>query len=209
MTIAEAIAVIQSALAILEESAEELRDLDAAIGDGDLGITVQSGSKAVSLALGNLDGSTSLSTLLRTSGAEFASANPSTFSALIAAGLLASAKELEGVAVFGRKEALVILETLTKTIMARGKAVLGDKTIVDVLYPTITILENEALLGSEILDSMIVSVGNSIEESAAWVSKKGRAAWVGERTIGRRDGGQTAYLRFLEALNLVLVKTSN
>lgn len=201
MNVLDFAATLQTALAHLEDSAEELRALDAAIGDGDLGITVQSGARAVEVALGKLDESASLSTLLRVSASEFASANPSTFSALIAAGLLAGAKDVEGRTQVGREESLAILVALTNTIMIRGKTALGDKTIVDALHPTIAIMESAHLPVAGVLSAMIVSVENSIEQSKDWISRKGRAAWVGERTIGHRDGGQTAYLRFLQALD--------
>lgn len=208
MNIDELSAILQVTLSKLEESAEELRSLDAAIGDGDLGITVQSGAHAVGIALSKLDSSVTLSALLRSSATEFASANPSTFSALIAAGLLSAAKEVEGTGPIGREESLLILESLTNTIVARGKTLLGDKTIVDALHPTIAILKHSTLSPSETISLMITSVKDSIETSKDWISKKGRAAWVGERTIGERDGGQTAYLRFLEALYFAIQEKS-
>jgi len=47
---------------------------------------------------------------------------------------------------------------------------------------------------------MVAAARKGVEDTAAGVSRKGRAAWLGERTIGHPDPGATAYLRFLEAL---------
>jgi dihydroxyacetone kinase len=53
---------------------------------------------------------------------------------------------------------------------------------------------------------MIVAARKGIDDTAQGVSRKGRAAWLGERTIGHPDPGATAYLRFLEALQKAWVR---
>lgn len=202
--------VLGDALLSLEAARDELRDLDAAIGDGDLGITVTSGARAVREALKELPEDAQVVDILRVSAKQFGAANPSTFSALIAGGLLAAAKKLPDVTDVDAEVSLEILQTLFDSIQLRGKANLGDKTILDAMHPAILVMqENQGASAEQILSLMIQATDQSITESAALISQRGRAAWVGERTIGHRDGGATAFLRFLEALDRAVQHASN
>lgn len=202
--------VLGDALLSLEATRDELRDLDAAIGDGDLGITVASGARAVREAFRILPEDVTVAELLRIGAKQFGAANPSTFSALISGGLLAASKGLAGVTEVGNAVSLQILQSLYDSIQARGKANLGDKTILDAMHPALEVLREHLGDGAEqVLSLMVKEVEQSIKDSAALISQRGRAAWVGERTMGHRDGGATAFLRFLEALYRAVQHSSN
>jgi dihydroxyacetone kinase-like protein len=193
-------ALLDDALITLEASRDELRDLDAAIGDGDLGITVSHGARAVRQSLRELPADASIALILRTAGQRFASANPSTMSALVASGLLAAARQLGEVESLDRAGGVLILEAATIAIQTRGGAQLGDKTIVDALHPTIEVLKAAGPDDRAALAAMIDAARHAVAETALLRSQRGRAAWVGDRTVGHPDGGATAYLRFLEAI---------
>ncbi len=79
---------IRRSLALLVESADELRDLYQALGDGDLGITITAGSNAVIAELEKLPESATPTEIARTCAKAFANANPSTMAALVAGSLL-------------------------------------------------------------------------------------------------------------------------
>lgn len=192
---------LEDALLTLEASRDELRDLDAAIGDGDLGITVSEGARAIRGGLHEPSGDERIAGVLRICAQRFASANPSTMSALVASGLLAAAKSLGDTPTLDRAGCLLLLETATTTIQARGKAELGDKTVLDALHPTIEVLRSSGPDDHDTLGSMIDTAQRAVNETAELQSRRGRAAWVGERTVGRPDGGATAYLRLLQALD--------
>jgi phosphoenolpyruvate---glycerone phosphotransferase subunit DhaL len=83
---------IQASLAELVKYADELRDLDQALGDGDLGITVTLGAEAVIEAVSALPDSATPAQIARECAKAFANANPSTMAALVAGGLLAGSK---------------------------------------------------------------------------------------------------------------------
>lgn len=192
--------LLDEALLLLEGARDELRDLDAAIGDGDLGITVADGAQAVRAALVQLPEDAGVSDVLRKAAQSFAAANPSTMAALVAAALLASAKALRQAEALGRPEAIVLLETVTATIQQRGQAELGDKTVVDALQPSLLALRSAGPSTLGALTAMRGAAAEAVSATAALTSRRGRAAWVGERTAGHPDGGATAYLRLLEAL---------
>lgn len=192
--------VLRATMGRLELYRDELRDLDAAIGDGDLGITVAGGAAAVRVELETATGPTSPAELLRSVATRFASANPSTMSALVASALLGAAKAVGGSTDLDRAAALTIAQTAVDRITERGGARLGDKTLLDALVPSVDALREAPADAFTALDLMIQSAREGVESTTSRQSQRGRAAWVGERSIGHPDGGATAYLRLLESL---------
>jgi dihydroxyacetone kinase-like protein len=188
---------------LLEQSREELRDLDAAIGDGDLGITVGDGAVAISATLSSSGSSESFAAVLRSCAKAFSEANPSTLSALIAGGLLAAAKSVGTGENVDRAMALQLGEAAMENIQTRGGAALGDKTILDAMAPSLDVLRSSEGSERDVLAGMIDAAREGVFSTINVQSQRGRAAWVGERTVGHADGGATAYVRFLEALHEV------
>lgn len=176
-----------------------MRDLDAALGDGDLGITVSKGCDAVRAKVGEL-GDPSPAQVLRTAGSAFANANPSTMAALIGGALLATAKVVGDAGDIGRTEVLRLGRAAVDSIAIRGKAELGDKTILDAIVPSLDALEGAHEGAGSALASMVAAASRAVDETASLQSRRGRAAWLGERSVGHPDPGAMAYLRLLQAL---------
>ncbi|MFC4564838.1 dihydroxyacetone kinase family protein [Nocardiopsis mangrovi] len=183
---------------------EELRGLDAKLGDGDLGITVSAGAEAVRAALAALPADAHPADVLRAAGAAFASANPSTFAALVGAGVLAAAGDLDGLGdteQAGTGHAARITAAVTRRIRERGGAEPGDKTLVDVLLPVEAALAAEAEADggpAAAAGAAVAAAERAVEETRGLASARGRAAWVGERGRGEYDPGSVAVLRFLQ-----------
>ncbi|MDQ1732284.1 MAG: phosphoenolpyruvate---glycerone phosphotransferase subunit DhaL [Pseudonocardiales bacterium] len=196
--------LLADALLTLEASRDELRDLDAAIGDGDLGLTISEGARAIREGIATLAEDATVGDILRSAARSFASANPSTMAALIAAGLMGAARAVGDTAELDRAGALLILETAMSTIAQRGGAELGDKTILDAIDPTLSVLRDSDADDATVLKEMIDAAQAAVTATALLQSRRGRAAWVGERTIGHPDGGATAYLRLLQAIERAL-----
>jgi dihydroxyacetone kinase len=192
-------ALLAAALTGLEQSRDELRALDAAIGDGDLGITVASGAQAAREAL-STQPATTPAEVLRTVARAFAKANPSTMSALVATGLLAAARELGDRDDVDRAAAIGVVRHAATAIAARGGAEPGDKTVLDAILPSADALEAAGPDNLAALRDMVNAARQGVEATTALRSQRGRAAWVGARSEGHADGGATAYLRLLENL---------
>lgn len=198
MTGSDLRSLLDRAFEILIESEDELRDLDAAVGDGDLGVTVAGGSKAARDAMRSMSDTVTPAELLRTLASAISSANPSSFSALVASGLLAASRSVAASQTLTRDDVVTIAQQAAAAVEKRGKSTLGDKTVLDALVPSVRALE-AAPSGNE-LAAMIAAARRGVEETAPSVARRGRAAWLGERAQGHRDPGAVAYLRFLEAL---------
>jgi dihydroxyacetone kinase len=177
--------------------ADELRDLDAELGDGDLGVTVSSGASAIVRELAAAPAA-DVSEVVRRAGEAFAAANPSTFAALLGGGLLAASTRLQGVEELDRGAVVDALTALTARIAERGGAKPGDKTVLDALTPSIAALRTAPLTAAAAAAAVQEAAWEGVRDTAGLVSQRGRAAWVGERSAGRADPGATAYARLLD-----------
>ena len=121
--------------------ADELRDLDQALGDGDLGITVTLGAEAVIEALSVLPESATPAEIARECAKAFANANPSTMAALVAGGLLAGSKTWTELTEITVSDAARFVRAAGENIAKRGKTELGDKTILDTIMPAADALD--------------------------------------------------------------------
>jgi dihydroxyacetone kinase len=173
----------------------ELRNLDAALGDGDLGITVRAGSEAIAARVRALPEATAAPALLREAAASFASANPSTFAALVGYGLLQASQGVDGSRRVGLPEAVAIGRAVADAVSEKGGAVLGDKTMLDVLIPALDLIEAEGP-SAELADR----IDTLVDASSSLRSMKGRAAWHQGRSVGLADPGAVAVARCLRVL---------
>lgn len=189
---------IQGSLKEVVKYADELRDLDQALGDGDLGITITLGAGAVIDALAELPESANPSEIARACAKAFANANPSTMAALVAGGLLAGSKAWKDVEDVDIVAAARFVRAAGDNIAQRGKTQLGDKTIVDAIMPAADALD-ASRSGANGLDAAIAAAEKAVVETRSLRSRRGRAAWLQERSIGLQDPGATAMWRFLEA----------
>lgn len=196
-------AALLAALPSMQGHVDELRELDAALGDGDLGITVGAGSAAIIAAVEQLPDDADATSILRAAAAAFAAANPSTFAALVGSGLLAGADSVPSGTDLALPDVAPLLQVVFARISERGGAQLGDKTLLDVLRPVIDELSAAAPADGEIAPDVRERVRAVAEEAVASSSQlqsaRGRAAWQGERTVGQKDPGAVAVLRFVEA----------
>ena len=191
-------ASIRRSFAELISYADELRDLDQALGDGDLGITVSLGARAVIDALAALPDDATPAEIARECAKAFANANPSTMAALVAGGLLAGSKTWSILTEIDVSAAATFVRVAGENIGQRGKTRLGDKTILDAILPAA-----QALAGATDrtagLDDAITAAAKAVVDTRALQSRRGRASWLQERSIGLQDPGATAFLRFLES----------
>lgn len=193
--------LLDRALGLLAGRADELRDLDAAVGDGDLGITVGKGCEAVRARLAGLVDPTPAQ-VIRTAGAAAANANPSTMAALVGGGLMAGGKALGEADSIGRREGIALARAIADSIATRGKSAVGDKTILDALVPAVDALQAAGPEADDVavLHTMVEAARTGVESTTGLQNRRGRAAWLGERSAGHPDPGAIACLRFLEAL---------
>jgi dihydroxyacetone kinase len=192
--------LLEAALTGMPGYADQLRELDGALGDGDLGITITQGCAAAAAAVRDFAGAPD-SVLLHHAAVAFASANPSTFAALVGGGVIRAAAQLGPERPLDASTVLEFTQAVADRIADRGGAAAGDKTVLDTLGATIEVLRaSPGGSGARLLDSVIDAADKTFTRMTQERSARGRAAWLGDRSIGRPDPGMAAYLGFLREL---------
>lgn len=189
---------IQKALADLATYAEELGDLDAALGDGDLGVTVSLGSKSIISSLESLSGDATPTEIVQACAKSFAEANPSTLAALVSGALLAGAQLWVGKTEITVPDVAAFTQVAADSIAKRGRCQQGDKTILDALLPAVDAFTNETN-PEYALNAAIVAAEKAVLETTSMQSSRGRASWLQERSIGLQDPGATAFWYLLKS----------
>ena len=191
---------IELAAAQVAEQRDYLVDLDRAIGDGDHGENMDRGFKAAVEALGQAQpGSiaevlkTVAKTLMSTVGG---AAGPLYGTAFLRASKAAGDGELDGAGV-----AAVIAGALDG-IQARGKATTGEKTMVDAWTPALEAARAAAESGSDpaaVLEAAATAAESGATATEPMRATKGRASYLGERSIGHLDPGAVSTSLILRA----------
>ncbi|MFW5872435.1 MAG: dihydroxyacetone kinase subunit DhaL [bacterium] len=178
---------------VMDENRNHLIKIDATIGDGDLGITMQKGFKAANEQL-KIINDTDIGLLLSKAGMTIAQAAPSTMGTLIGTGFIKAGKVLKN-----RKEASVsdfaeAMDQFLEGIMSRGKAKPGDKTIIDSLHPATNALKSAAKEGKSFEEAMQISFEAALEGLEAtkeMIPQHGKQVVHREKSKGLHDPGAT------------------
>lgn len=187
---------------VMEEQRDYLTQLDAAIGDADHGINMDRGFKKVVEKLNSTEGK-DIGVILRETGMALISSvggasGPLYGTFFIKAGMLASGEDsLNG------EEFSSILKAGVNAVMERGRAQAGDKTMVDALLPAIEELEHalkERVYLVEALKRAVASAEEGVKNTIPMIARKGRASYMGSRSIGHQDPGATSAFLLLKAL---------
>lgn len=173
---------------------DHLRELDAQIGDGDLGITIAIGMKAIRDGLADLEGEEP-GMILAKSGMNFNREAASTFGAIFATALMSAGKHVRGKGAIETADLPGMIEAAASGVSARGGAKPGEKTILDVLLPMAETLEKQAVDGASLADAAAAAhetCEQALQETKQMEAKHGRGGWLKEKSIGIQDPGSTA-----------------
>jgi dihydroxyacetone kinase-like protein len=169
--------------------AEALNRLDAVAGDGDLGVTMATAANALKALRPEIEGQDAASALKRC-GTELARKAPSTSGTLVATGFLRAGRVAAEPAPGAVAALTRALEAAQQGIEERGKAVPGDKTMLDALAPAVAALREasgEPLAGALARAAAAAAAGAAATRGMR--AKVGRAGWLADRSEGTEDAG--------------------
>lgn len=178
---------------VINENKDYLVSLDAAMGDGDLGLTMSAGFGAIVNELEKVE-DTDIGSVLGKMGMLMANVAPSTMGTLMATAIMKAGKAAKGCTEISLKDAVDMGYAAIEGIKQRGKADIGDKTILDALHPGVVELEkaiNDGLSFKESFEKALKGAEQGAENTKNMVSKFGRAAYYGEKSKGKQDPGAT------------------
>ncbi|MFP4234851.1 MAG: dihydroxyacetone kinase subunit DhaL [Nitriliruptoraceae bacterium] len=194
VTVADLVAWIERFYEVIAEHADELTQLDSAIGDADHGTNMRRGCRAAVEAL-EAAGPEDVSGFGRAIAMKLISAVGGTSGPLYGSFFLAlgtaggSTGELDGAGT------VAALRAAVEAVQKRGKAEPGDKTMIDALLPAVEAMEASLGEGGSLADALAAGTKAAEEGMRATIpmlARKGRASYLGERSIGHQDPGATS-----------------
>lgn len=187
---------------VMEENKEFLTDLDNVIGDGDHGINMARGFAEVEKQADSFAGK-DIGSILKTVGMTLVSkvggsSGPLYGTAFMKAGVTIGAKNEIGLSDF-----LGALEAGVEGVKARGKSTTGEKTMLDAMVPALDAMKEQQAAGADVkhvLEAGVQAAETGVEETKPMVATKGRASYLGERSVGHQDPGATSFSLLLKEI---------
>jgi len=181
----------------METVAGELNVLDGQLGDGDLGVTMTRGGRALQELLPKLPADVGMA--LMGCAQAMTKVSGSSYGTLLATGLMAAAKATRGRTEVPWAETGALLRAALEAMMTRGRANLGDKTVLDALDAAAGAAEGLSD-PHDILVAAANAVDAAMERMRPMQARIGRARIFGERSAGLDDPGMRAFREVLLGL---------
>lgn len=187
---------------VIEKNREYLTDLDSAIGDADHGVNMNKGFQAAVLKIRNME-TDDIGNILKSVGMSLISnvggaSGPLYGTAFMKAGMAASGKNEIHIDDF-----IIIMDVAIEGIKMRGKASLGDKTMLDALEPALASLKQSAMENADPVDALEKAkdaARDGANKTREYEARKGRASYLGPRSIGHQDPGATSSYLILDTV---------
>ncbi|ACK73138.1 dihydroxyacetone kinase, L subunit [Gloeothece citriformis PCC 7424] len=193
---------LETLVQVFNDHKDYLTELDAAIGDADHGINMSRGFQKVGEKLptlpdqdlGNMFKTVSMTLISSVGGAS----GPLYGTFFLKASAIAAGKHQ-----LTDEELGTLLQAGVEGVIQRGKANLGDKTMVDVLTPAVEVYQKAIAQGDTIKEALVKTVATAeqaMKNTIPLMAKKGRASYLGQRSIGHQDPGATSCYLILKTL---------
>jgi len=195
--------ILQKIADAIHENEQFLTDLDAAIGDNDHGINMDKGFQKVATDIPSLSGK-DIGSILKRVGMDLVStvggsAGPLYGTSFMKAGaVVADKNEID------QEDFVSIMEAGIGGVQLRGKAVKGEKTMLDAMIPAFEAMKESCAFGDDapsMLKKGVEAAENGVEYTKTIIATKGRASYLGERSIGHQDPGATSFTVILRAIS--------
>ncbi|MDB2153489.1 dihydroxyacetone kinase subunit DhaL [Clostridium butyricum] len=187
---------------VIDKNKLYLSELDAAIGDGDHGLNLHKGFKAITEKIKDMP-ENDVGLILKTCGMTLVSTVGG------ASGPLYGTAFMKASTVVNKKESIDIndfvnmLNEALEGIKMRGKSVEGEKTMIDTLSPALEASKKALEEGKsyeDVLSALIKKAKEGMENTKNIIATKGRASYLKERSLGHKDAGATSMYLILNTI---------
>ncbi|MCT6515833.1 dihydroxyacetone kinase subunit DhaL [Proteus vulgaris] len=202
LTQAQIILWLQQCAQLFEQNSDYLTDLDREIGDADHGLNMNRGFRKVQEKLPEFEGQ-DIGTILKTTGMTLLSNIGGASGPLFGTFFIRAAKPTTSLQTLELNQLVEMITEGVEGIVSRGKAEPNDKTMCDVWWPVVESLKhaNEQNLSiKEALTLAQVVAEKAAENTIPMQARKGRASYLGERSIGHKDPGSASVVLMIQAL---------
>ena len=186
----------------IDKNKEYLTELDAAIGDGDHGLNMSKGFNAVSDKL-KAEEDDNIGNILKKTGMTLVSNVGGASGPLYGTAFMKASMALKDKKEIDINDFLSALKLALEGIKSRGKSTEGEKTMMDALSPAIKSMEDSIKNGDsyiEVLEKGKDAALEGVEFTKTIKATKGRASYLGDRSIGHQDPGATSCFYILETI---------
>ena len=181
---------------------DELTELDGPIGDSDHGINMARGFEAVRSDLSDLEGS-DIASILKKCGRTLVSQVGGSSGPLYGTAFMKAGAALKDVEVIELEDFSRALAAAIEGVMSRGRSTTGEKTMLDAMVPAQESIIRSLELGvtcEEALRSAALAASEGAESTIPMVATKGRASYLGERSVGHKDPGAASFAYIMHAI---------
>lgn len=195
-------AIVEGMAKKIEAEKEYLTELDNEIGDGDHGINLARGFEAVEKKLPSLAGG-DIGALLKGVGMQLVSTVGGASGPLYGTAFMKAGMACKGLTEIDGPAFVKAMEAAVDGIKMRGKATEGEKTMLDALCPALKVLQDDVTAGKslkEALQDAAQAAEKGVEYTKTIIATKGRASYLGERSLGHQAPGATSSLYLLQVL---------
>jgi phosphoenolpyruvate---glycerone phosphotransferase subunit DhaL len=202
-SVAQAVAWVRRTADVVEQHAANLTRLDSAIGDGDHGTNMNRGYKAAIQRLDSLEGDQDFGGVFKAIGMALIGKVGGASGPLYGSLFLGMGKELGDATEVEDERLAAALRAGYDSVVARGKAQLEDKTMLDAWHPGLEALDAALAEGGELgpaLDEAAAAAEAGMKATIPMIARKGRASYLGERSRGHQDPGATSTQLILKTL---------
>lgn len=194
--------VMQEVAQVMTEQADHLCEMDARMGDGDLGLTMKKGYCALPELYEAID-ETDMGKRLFKAGTKMSSVVPSTMGTLMSSGWMEGGKRLKGKDTVSASDFAEFLQGFADGIAKRGKCVPGDRTVLDALLPAAQAAAKAAEQGQDLpaaAQAALEGAKAGVEATKDMAPKFGKAAVFAAKAIGTEDQGAVAGMLLVQGL---------
>ncbi len=197
---ADLIAMLKEMNDIIQENKDFLTELDMPIGDSDHGINLARGFQAVVEKLPGL-ADKDVGTLLKTVGMTLVSTVGGASGPLYGTAFMKAAVVANGKDQVTLEDFLSMLSAAVEGVKLRGKSTTGEQTMLDAMVPALEAMQAKAgASSSEVWAAGLAAAQEGVEKTKDMIATKGRASYLGERSLGHQDPGATSFTLLFSVL---------
>jgi phosphoenolpyruvate---glycerone phosphotransferase subunit DhaL len=194
---------------VVAKEESRLNALDAAIGDGDHGITVRLGFQAVRETVESSPSNADISAIVGDAGRAFMEATGGAIGIILGRMLICGQKALKDHETLGADELRCWLDAMESTITEIGGAKPGDKTILDAVHAARVAVSASILQGDNVVEALLAAsqaADRAARDTADMLCKVGRASRLGDRALGHPDPGAVTFSIIMDSFYRWLIE---
>ena len=194
ITTADVLEYLNRSAEVLKENREYLTELDAAIGDADHGINMDRGFQAILKKVPAVKDKDA-GTILKTAGMALVTSVGGAGGPLYGTAFMQAGMAVAGKNELTAEDILAALEAALKGVMTRGRSQPGEKTMIDAIDPAVKAMQEALGNGAgtlKALEQATAAAEQGMKDTIPMLATKGRASYLGERSIGHQDPGATS-----------------